>query len=207
MNWLSLKKQLDKVDIYLLDQLIKGHIPPGSRVLDAGCGDGENAAFLASTGCEVAILDSSSKAIEKTKARFLTDGLPLNERFIYLNEIQDANLPNEYFDAIISISVLHFSRNHAHFSKNYLKLWDALAPGGILMVRTLSVGNMQKVINNLGDGRYILPNRDIRFLLTKEDAEIFSINLGGILLEPLREVNVFRKRSFLIWILRKPHLE
>lgn len=207
MNWPSLKKQLDKVDIYLLDQLIKGNITPGSTVLDAGCGNGENAAFLASTGCELAILDQSFEAIQKTKARFLEEGLPLKERFIYLNEITEANLLKEYFDVIISISVLHFSRNHAHFSKSYLKLWDSLAPGGILLVRTLTVGNMQRVLNNLGDGRYLLPNRDIRFLLTKEDAEIFSINLGGILIEPIREVNVFRKRSFIIWVLRKPYLE
>ncbi len=40
MTALTLQEQFGQIDIYLFDQLLKGRITPGMRILDAGCGEG-----------------------------------------------------------------------------------------------------------------------------------------------------------------------
>ena len=47
MPTLTLQEQFGQIDIYLFDQLLKGRILPGMRILDAGCGAGAEAIWLA----------------------------------------------------------------------------------------------------------------------------------------------------------------
>ncbi len=47
---LNLQERFGGIDIYLFDQLMKGRIVPGMRVLDAGCGTGRNLAYLLQSG-------------------------------------------------------------------------------------------------------------------------------------------------------------
>ena len=42
----DLQEQFGNIDIYLFDQLLRGRIGPGMRVLDAGCGGGRNLVYL-----------------------------------------------------------------------------------------------------------------------------------------------------------------
>src|ERR1051326_9581735 len=62
----SLLQQLGNIDIYLLDQLLRGRIVPGMRSLDAGCGSGRNLAYLFRAGYEVFAADSDARAVEET---------------------------------------------------------------------------------------------------------------------------------------------
>ena len=82
-----------------------GEIKPG-RILDAGCGTGENALFLAENGCSVAGIDVAHRAIElarkKAKDRhikadfFICDALTLTTCF-----------PPGEFDTIIDSGLFH----------------------------------------------------------------------------------------------------
>lgn len=47
------------IDIYLFDQLLKGRVTPGMRILDAGCGAGRNLQYLLRCGFEVFGIDRS----------------------------------------------------------------------------------------------------------------------------------------------------
>ena len=49
----TLQEQFGQIDIYLFDQLLKGRIVPGMRILDAGCGSGRNLVYLLREGYEV----------------------------------------------------------------------------------------------------------------------------------------------------------
>ena len=49
--------QADEVATELADAVASGWIPPGSSVLDLGCGDGVNAVWLAQRGFEVHGID------------------------------------------------------------------------------------------------------------------------------------------------------
>src|SRR5262245_1969712 len=56
---------LDDLETELADR----HLPPGSRVLDLGCGAGREAFGLARRGCEVTGVDLSVPLVDKARAR------------------------------------------------------------------------------------------------------------------------------------------
>jgi 2-polyprenyl-3-methyl-5-hydroxy-6-metoxy-1,4-benzoquinol methylase len=74
------------------------------RVLDVGCGTGENALFFASRGIDVTGLDASAVAITRAQAKALRRGL--SARFIQGDALQLAAL-GETFDAVTDSGLLH----------------------------------------------------------------------------------------------------
>ena len=63
----SLQEQFGPIDIYLFDQLLRGRIQPGMRVLDAGCGSGRNLVYLLRERYEVFGVDSDARAIAEVR--------------------------------------------------------------------------------------------------------------------------------------------
>src|SRR6185503_55060 len=63
----DLEAQFGQIDIYLFDQLLRGRIHPGLRVLDAGCGQGRNLVYLLRAGYEVFGTDPNAEAIESVR--------------------------------------------------------------------------------------------------------------------------------------------
>src|SRR5437763_16743320 len=51
------------IDIYLFDQLQRGRIRPGMRILDAGCGGGRNLIYLLREGYDVIATDADAAAV------------------------------------------------------------------------------------------------------------------------------------------------
>jgi tellurite methyltransferase len=74
----TLQEQFGQIDIYLFDQLLKGRISPGMRILDTGCGSGRNLVYLLREGYEVYAADSDAQAVESVRslARMLAPALP-----------------------------------------------------------------------------------------------------------------------------------
>src|SRR5260370_39250897 len=74
----TLQEQLGTIDIYLFDQLLRGKISPGMRVVDAGCGSGRNLVYLLREGYEVFGVDENPAAIEgvRSLAASLAPSLP-----------------------------------------------------------------------------------------------------------------------------------
>jgi 2-polyprenyl-3-methyl-5-hydroxy-6-metoxy-1,4-benzoquinol methylase len=74
------------------------------RVLDIGCGTGENALFFASRGIDVTGLDASAVAIARAQAKAQNRGL--SARFIQGHALQLAAL-GETFDTVTDSGLLH----------------------------------------------------------------------------------------------------
>lgn len=53
MNIAALNKLLGNIDIYLLDQILKGRFTKEMRILDAGCGEGRNLIYFLHEGFQV----------------------------------------------------------------------------------------------------------------------------------------------------------
>jgi tellurite methyltransferase len=70
-NPLSLAEQFGQIDIYLFDQILRGRIQPGMRILDAGCGAGRNLVYFLRTGHEVFGADSDPRAIAAVRRVWL----------------------------------------------------------------------------------------------------------------------------------------
>ena len=62
-----LREQFGDIDIYLFDQLLRGRIALGMKVLDAGCGAGRNLVFLMRAGFEVWGVDESPEMIARVR--------------------------------------------------------------------------------------------------------------------------------------------
>ena len=154
----------------LFDQLLRGRIAPGARVLDAGCGGGRNLDFLLRQGYEVFALDENPGAIAAVRdlARRLAPRLPAAN---FRCEPLEANgFSDHAADVVISSAVLHFARDEAHFRAMLLGSWRLLAPGGLFFCRLASSIGMEgfaQAAVPLGDRRFLLPDGSERFPSTR----------------------------------------
>lgn len=77
-----------------------------SNILDVGCGTGQTAAYLASSyGAKVTGIDNNLTMVEKAKRRMKKNRLSVK---IIQCSIEKIPLPDNYFDFVISESVLSF---------------------------------------------------------------------------------------------------
>jgi SAM-dependent methyltransferase len=76
----------------------------GGRVLDAGCGTGDNALMLAARGLDVTGLDSAPTAISRAEAKAAEQGL--KARFVVWDALDLDSLGDE-FDTVIDSALFH----------------------------------------------------------------------------------------------------
>src|SRR5690349_13385869 len=109
----TLQEQFGQIDIYLFDQILRGRIAPGMRILDAGCGSGRNLIYFLREGYEVYASDADAGAVEyiRTLARTFAPALPLSNFRAEL--IESMSFSDACADVVISSAVLHFSRDDA----------------------------------------------------------------------------------------------
>jgi SAM-dependent methyltransferase len=101
----------------------------GSQALEIGCGTGDFSRLIARRFDQVLALDLSPQMIRLAQEHTPT---PANIEW----QVADAltyDLPPAYFDGIVSIATLH----HLPLAQILLKMREALAPGGTLLVLDL----------------------------------------------------------------------
>ncbi|MER1986481.1 MAG: class I SAM-dependent methyltransferase [Solibacillus sp.] len=77
-----------------------------SHILDVGCGTGQTAAYLSQKyGANVTGIDMNPVMVEKAKKRMSKNDLSVN---LLQCAVEEIPFPNQYFDFIISESVLSF---------------------------------------------------------------------------------------------------
>jgi tellurite methyltransferase len=198
----SLREEFGDIDVYLFDQLLRGRIVSGMKVLDAGCGSGRNLVFLLRAGFDVWGVDESEEAIAAVQhlATELAQEVPPG-RF-RVERVESMSHDTASMDVVISSAVLHFARDANHWLAMVHEMWRVLAPGGLLFVRlATTVG--QSHLKPLGGGRYVMPDRTTRFLVDHERLLDVTRELGGSLLDPLKSTVVHGQRSMGTWVVRK----
>src|SRR4029078_6338616 len=125
----TLTEQFGQIDIYLFDQLLRGRITPGMRILDAGCGSGRNLVYLLRSGYEVFGADSNRNAVEETRrlAASLAPARPADS--FRVEELATLSFPDAFADVVLSSAVLHFARDDDHFEAMLRGTWRVLKPG------------------------------------------------------------------------------
>ena len=197
-----LREQFGELDVYLFDQLLRGRIAQGMRVLDAGCGSGRNLVFLLREGFNVWGVDESADAVAQTRqlAARLAPRLPA-DRF-RVEHVERMSLADASVDAVISSAVLHFARDDEHWLAMVREMWRVLAPGGVLFARlATSVG--QPDLQPLGGRRFVMPDGSARYLVDHETLIETTDRLGGSLLDPIKSTVVHGLRSMGTWVARK----
>ena len=106
----DLQEQFGQIDIYLFDQLLRGRIRPGMRVLDAGCGSGRNLVYFLREGTTCSAWTrirtrSSTRAASPHRLRRLFPRTTFG-----VEAIEEMTFPDAFADLVLSSAVLHFAR-------------------------------------------------------------------------------------------------
>ncbi len=201
---LSLQDRFGSIDIYVFDQLLRGNIEPGMRLLDAGCGYGRNLVYMLREGFDTSAVDADPEAIAHVQSlsRSLETGLPSsNFRLALLDSIP---FPDAAFDVVLCNSVLHFAENEAHFDRMLADLWRVLRPGGLFFCRVGSRIGMQ--FPALGDGLFRIGDGSAWFLVDEHLLLDRTAALDAVLVDPLKTTVVQDFRCMTTWVLRKRYL-
>ena len=198
----NLRDQFGDIDVYLFDQLLRGRIVPGMKVLDAGCGSGRNLRFLMRAGFDVWGVDESDEAIAAVRRLAGDLGRDVLAKQFSVECVESLSHDTGSMDVVISSAVLHFARDDSHWLAMVREMWRVLAPGGLLFARlATTVG--QHGLRPLGGGRYVLPDGTTRFLVDHERLLNMTRELGGSLLDPLKSTVVHEQRSMGTWVVKK----
>jgi len=195
----SLQDQFGGIDIYLFDQLLRGRIVPGMRVLEAGCGAGRNLVYFIREGYEVFGADADVRAIENV--RRLAAARP-SENF-RVEAVEAMSFPDGFADVVISSAVLHFARDDQQFQAMLRGTWRVLKPGGLLFCRLASSIGMEARVQPIRGRRFLLPDGSERYLVDEALLLRLTEQLGGRLLDPLKTTVVQNQRSMTTWVMRK----
>ena len=199
----SLKEQFGDIDIYLFDQLLRGRIAPGLRVLDAGCGDGRNLVYLLANGFDVAACDRDHAAVERvrTMASRLAPHLPGGN--FRVEAVEAMSFPDACADVVISSAVLHFAGDEAQFDAMVGSMWRVLGPRGLLFCRLASSIGIEDRVQQIAGRRYRLPDGSDRFLVDERMLLDTTARLDGALLDPIKTTVVQDQRAMTTWVLKK----
>ena len=189
---MNLQQQFGGIDIYLFDQLLRGRIAPGMRILDAGCGYGRNLVYFLKEGYEVFGVDQDPQAIES---------LPSGN--FRVENIEKMSFPDAFADIVIGNAVLHYARDDAQFRTMLDAMWRVLKPGGLLFCRLASSIGIENQIRCATGRRHLLPDGSERYLVDEALLCALTQELGGRLLDPLKTTVVQNQRSMTTWVVRK----
>jgi tellurite methyltransferase len=193
----GLHEQFGQIDIYLFDQLLRGRITPGIRLLDAGCGFGRNLIYFLREGYEVYGMDSDPQAIDAVRRL----GFPTDN--FRVERIEEISFPEAFADVVLSSAVLHFARDDDHFQAMLRGTWRVLKPGGLLFCRLASSIGMEDRIKRIAGRRFLLPDGSERYLVDEALLCDLTDELGGQLIDPLKTTVVQNQRCMTTWVVRK----
>ena len=200
---LSVQEQFGQIDIYVFDQILRGNIAGGMRVVDAGCGYGRNLVYLLREGFEVFAVDADAAAINHVRrlsASFST-GLPA-ENF-QVGSIEEMPFASDSADVVICSAVLHFARNEEHFRTMLAQLWRVVRPGGMLFCRLGSRIGMD--FERVRDGIFLVGDGSEWFLVDEKMLLELTHEMDAVLVDPLKTTIVQDLRCMTTWVLRKRH--
>jgi SAM-dependent methyltransferase len=200
---IDLPSLLGQIDIYLLDQVLRGRIVPGQRIFDAGCGGGRNLVYFLRAGFEVSGVDPDREAIRAVRALAAELAPRLPAKNFRPEAIERSTFPDKCAEVVISSAVLHFSRDEAHFRSILAGSWRHLAPGGLFFCRLASTIGMETRFTPLGGRRFHLPEGSDRFLVDEALLLGLTEELGGELLDPIKTTVVQDRRCMTTWVVRK----
>ncbi len=198
---MNVQEQFGQIDIYVFDQILRGNIAPGMRILDAGCGYGRNLVHLLREGCEIFALDANPEGVAHVRALAaeLAPNLPASN--FRVGPIEKMDFPDDFADVVICSSVLHFARDEAHFLAMIKELWRVLRPGGMLFCRLGSRIGMD--FPRLRGNIYRINDGSEWFLVDELELMQLTQQMNAVMVDPLKTTIVQDHRCMTTWVLRK----
>jgi tellurite methyltransferase len=192
----ELRQRFGEIDIYLFDQLLRGRLDGGGRMLDAGCGAGRNLPFFIEHGFDICAIDRDPAAVASVSGMVggrgdvrqgLLDALPWDTASM---------------DVVICSAVLHFAQDEAQFDAMTAELWRVLRPGGLFFARLASSIGIEPLLP-AATGRMQLPDGSHRFVVNVQKIVDATEANGGALLDPIKTTVVDNQRAMTTWVAEK----
>ena len=122
----------------LITQAAVASTPTIRRVLDIGCGAGNNTIKLRmelDRDFDVDLLDLSAPMLERAVQRVeeVNQGLTC----AMCGDLREMDLPRETYDVVLAAAVLHHLRDDSDWQSAFQKLHDLVAPGGSIWITDL----------------------------------------------------------------------
>ncbi len=197
------REHFGEIDIYLFDQLLRGRVAPGLRILDAGCGSGRNLIYFLRQEYEVFGVDQDSTSVDHVRrlAATLAPNLPSNN--FRVEAVESMSFPDAFADLVISSAVLHFARDDNQFRDMLQGTWRVLRPGGLLFCRLASSIGMEHQVLRVAGRRFLLPDGSERYLADEALLIRATNDLGGRMIDPLKTTVVQNERCMTTWVVQK----
>ena len=192
-----------QIDIYLFDQLLRGRIVPGMRIVDAGCGGGRNLVYFFRNGYDIFGVDADPGAIASVRAIAARLAPHLPESNFRVEPVEQMTFPDAFAGVVLGSAVLHFARDDEQFAAMLRQMWRVLKPGGMLFCRLASDIGMESRVRSIDGSRYLLPDGSERYLVDQEMLLELTNDLGGTLIDPLKTTVVQDERCMTTWVVRR----
>ena len=195
MDYNTTFNALGNVDIYVIDQILKGRYQNGQSILDAGCGKGRNLKWFYQDNFERFGIDTDSEFLAKAKQNY-----PKAASNFTVGTLDNLPYGENRFDHILCCAVLHFAQSETHFTTMFSELIRVLKPDGMLLIRMASNigldGNAPEITfkENGKKGTYYLTRERISQLVNE-----FNIKF----LEAVKSTNVQDERVMTTLVLSK----
>lgn len=200
---MNLIEKLGRIDIYLLDQLMKGRITKGMRIFDAGFGQGRNAQYFIENDFDIWGIDRMEE-VKSIIDELINIWNPKYDKSKFsVGELEKIPFPENHFDLIISSAVLHFANDRAHFIQLFEESIRVLKPNGIFWFRMTTKHSLEEHAKHLYDDVYDLPDGTNRYLLDLAVLEELMTKHKLAFLDPFKTVNVSNLRTMATVVLKK----
>jgi tellurite methyltransferase len=203
----NLDEMFGSIDIYLFDQLLRGRLPRGINILDAGCGSGRNIRYLMDAGHEVFAVDEDADAVSGVMrmAGELNPSLPASNfrrEAVELISFPAASMDacSEHRGASLRAAPTRSFRGHA-----WKRCGACSNPGGLFFCRLASNIGMEITHGQAGVGGVsFCPTGPSGTSSTKNYLlEWTAPTRRKAWLDPLKTTIVQDQRCMTTWVLRK----
>lgn len=195
MSYRQIFDLLGNVDIYVLDQILKGCYYEGQSILDAGCGSGRNLKWFYQNDFLITGIDVDKERIKLAKKIY-----PIAAANFSVGTLDKMPYDNEAFDHIICCAVLHFAKDTSHFDKMFAEIYRVLKENGTLLIRMASDIGLDGKKPSVQDGKSKTPgNFYITRQLISEIVDRYSLKF----LEPIKTTNVQDVRAMTTLVFQK----
>lgn len=191
----AFRDQWGGMDLHLLDLVMKGRLDGVHHVLDLGAGKGRNGLPFLQAGCALTAVDAEEEAFAD---------YPADERLTTHVAAFEERAWEPVHDLVVLCAVLHFARDLAHWRAMAEAAWSAVAPGGVLFVRTASTVGLSSIAPRLPEGGFTVGQGEQPFLVDAEEFLVQTHLWAAHWLEPLRTSVVEGGRCMTTWVLQKP---
>jgi len=118
----------------LITQAAKTATPHAKRILDVGCGAGNNTLKLLQmiNPMDCDLVDLSEPMLERARQRI--SSYNKGRVRLFQDDIRTADLPKESYDVILAAMVLHHLRDDKDWEDTFRKLYQLTAPGGSIWI-------------------------------------------------------------------------